>query len=63
MSLRDERLFGPAVLASHRQVTDVYLLGLAVSRQGRLATFDRAIRLSTVRGARPSNLAILTSNL
>ena len=30
-------------LAGHRQVTDAYLLGLAVKNNGRLATLDRAI--------------------
>lgn len=59
VSLRDERLFDSSVLAGHRQVTDVYLLGLAVSRRGCLATFDRGIRLSAVRGARPANLAVI----
>jgi hypothetical protein len=59
VSLCDERLFDPSVLASHRQITDVYLLGLAVSRRGSLATFDRGLRLSAVRGARPANLAII----
>ena len=33
-----KRLFG------HQQVTDAYLLGLAISGQGELVTFDRAIR-------------------
>jgi toxin-antitoxin system PIN domain toxin len=32
-----ERLFG------HRQVTDAYLLGLAIKHKGRLATLDRSI--------------------
>jgi uncharacterized protein len=59
VSLCDERLFDPAVLAGYRQVTDVYLLGLAVSRRGCLATFDRGVRLSAVRGARPANLAVI----
>jgi toxin-antitoxin system PIN domain toxin len=59
VSLRDERLFDTSVLAGHRQVTDVYLLGLAVSRRGRLATFDRGLRLSAVRGARPAHLAVI----
>jgi uncharacterized protein len=61
VSLRDERLFDPSVVAGHRQVTDVYLLGLAVSRRGCLATFDRSIRLSAVRGARPSSLALIAA--
>lgn len=33
-----ERLFG------HRQITDAYLLGLAMSRGGNLATLDRGMR-------------------
>jgi toxin-antitoxin system PIN domain toxin len=36
---------------THRQLTDVYLLGLAVHNHGRLATFDRRITLGSVRGA------------
>jgi len=32
-----ERLFG------HRQVTDAYLLGLAIKNKGRLVTLDRGI--------------------
>jgi hypothetical protein len=40
-------------------VTDLYLLGLAVRRQGRLATFDRAIPLAKVRGAEAENLALI----
>ena len=30
-------------LTGHQQVTDIYLLGLALHRKGRLATMDRAI--------------------
>jgi hypothetical protein len=40
-------------------VTDVYLLGLAVSRRGCLATFDRNIRLSAAPSPTPANLAII----
>lgn len=31
------------LLLGHQQVTDAYLLGLAVLHQGRLATFDRGV--------------------
>ncbi len=31
------------LLAGHRQVTDAYLLGLAIHHEGRLATLDRSI--------------------
>ncbi len=31
-------------LAGHQQVTDAYLLGLAIHKKGKLATMDRAVR-------------------
>lgn len=31
-------------LAGHQQVTDAYLLGLAMHKQGKLVTMDRAVR-------------------
>jgi len=33
------------MVGGHQKITDIYLLGLAVRRQGRLATFDRSIPL------------------
>lgn len=39
-----------------RQVSDLYLLALAVAHGGRLVTFDRRIPLSVVRGAEPRHL-------
>jgi uncharacterized protein len=59
VSLRDETLFDPAFLTSHRQLTDIYLLGLAKKRGGRLATFDRMIPLKAVVGARRDLLEII----
>jgi len=38
----DEPLFDR--LSGHQQVTDAYLLALAVRRDGQLATFDRALK-------------------
>lgn len=32
-----------SLLISHRQITDAYLLGLAIRNKGRLVTFDRGI--------------------
>ncbi len=61
MSLRDTTLFDPAVLVSHRQLTDVYLLGLAARMGGRLATFDAGIPLKAVRGAAPDALAVIAA--
>ena len=44
------RVMGP------RQVTDAYLLALAVERQGRFVTFDARITPSTVVGANDRHL-------
>ena len=49
------------MLVSHRQLTDVYLLGLATRMGGQLATFDATIPLKAVRGATPQTLAVLTT--
>lgn len=42
-----------------RQVTDVYLLALAVAQGGRLVTFDHAVPLRAVRGAKASHLSFI----
>lgn len=51
--LHANRVLGP------RQVTDLYLLALAVHRGGRLVTLDGRIALEAVRGARRQNLLAL----
>ncbi len=43
VSLRDQTLFLPDAIAGHRQVTDVYLLGLCQHSDGTLVTLDTAI--------------------
>lgn len=48
-------------LQCHRQLTDAYLLALAVAHEGRLATFDRAVVSALVLGAGPEHLEILAS--
>ena len=47
------RIHGP------RQLTDIYLLALAVQHRGRLVTFDTGITLEAVRQATTQNLLIL----
>jgi toxin-antitoxin system PIN domain toxin len=59
VSLRDERLFGAAPAVGHRQLTDVYLLGLARRMNGRLVTFDRSIPLAAVKGATRAHLVVV----
>lgn len=62
VSLRDATLFDDTVLVSYRHLTDIYLLGLAVRMDGRLATFDRSIPLAAVRGAiADRHLAVLSA--
>jgi uncharacterized protein len=59
VSLLDERYFRREHVHGHRQLTDLYLLGLAVKHKGRLVSFDQRIPLSAVVGAREKNLIIL----
>ncbi len=59
VSLRDRRLFKSPVTVTHRQVTDVYLLGLARHKGGRLATFDRGIPVGAVLGAERGHLEVV----
>jgi uncharacterized protein len=59
VSLRDGRLFDSSVIVTHRQLTDVYLLGLARRMHGTLATFDARIPLKAVRGATAENLTVI----
>lgn len=63
----DVNLLGNGVIAwqrmlGHRQVTDAYLLALAVQHGGRLVTLDRRIDPDAVRGARPEHLVALAAN-
>jgi toxin-antitoxin system PIN domain toxin len=39
-------------IITHAQITDVYLLGLAVRNKGKLATLDQRIPVDAVRGGR-----------
>ena len=48
----------PRVLG-HNQITDVYLLALAVANQGCLATLDHRVAISTVVGASKEHLMLM----
>ena len=61
VSLLDEALFRLPAITGHRQITDLYLLGLAVRHGGKLATFDRSIPLKAVAGAGPAHLELIRS--
>ena len=60
ISIREAGVFEGAMIRGHRQLTDVYLLGLAVRMGGRLATFDRTIPLGAVAGATPASVAVVS---
>ena len=59
VSLTDIALFAPQFISGHRQLTDVYLLGLAKKMGGRLATFDRTIPVKAVRGGTAELLHVI----
>lgn len=59
VSLRDDRRVDFDRVHGHRQVTDVYLLALAVAYGGCLVTFDRGVPVSAVRGATARHLRAL----
>jgi len=46
-------------IVGSRQVTDAYLLALAVHHEGRLVTFDHAIARRVVPGAEEHHLVVL----
>ena len=58
-SLLDEKRFDSEQLLGHRQVTDAYLLGLAVAHRLRLVTFDTNMPLRVVRGATAGHVVTL----
>lgn len=59
LSLLDVDRFEISRLHGPKQVTDVYLLALAVQREGRFVTFDRSIPLEAVRAVEPGHLVLL----
>jgi toxin-antitoxin system PIN domain toxin len=59
ISITDDTLIDPAQILGPNQVTDVYLLALAVKYGGRLVTFDRGLPLRALRGAEARHLVIL----
>jgi uncharacterized protein len=61
VTVLDRRRFRWKHVQGHRQITDVYLLALALSNQGRLATFDSTIFLRAVEGAKAQNLELIAA--
>lgn len=59
ISLLDDKAIDRRHLLGHRQLTDAYLLALAVAHEARLVTLDKSVPVATVREARDSSLLIL----
>ena len=59
LSLRSPGVVNWPRVLGHNQITDVYLLALAVARGGCLVTLDHRVALSTVAGAKAENLLLL----
>jgi predicted nucleic acid-binding protein len=58
-SVADPSIFDHSRILGSNQITDIYLLALAVKHGGRLVTFDRGIPLAAVRGAEPRHLVVI----
>lgn len=61
ISLLDLQVVDRSRLHGSRQVTDAYLLALAVAHDGRFVTLDRRVALSAVSGAGDQHLVVLGS--
>lgn len=59
ISLVDSNAVDATRVHGARQITDTYLLALAVKHSGRLVTFDSGIALAAVKGACPRHLVAL----
>lgn len=59
ISLLDPAVADPSRIHGPRQLTDIYLLALAVGREARLVSFDLSIPLAAARRATTRNLLIL----
>lgn len=59
ISLCDGSAFVVERIHGSRQITDLYLLALAVRHKARLATFDKGIPVSAVRAASAKNLSVV----
>jgi uncharacterized protein len=59
VSLLDSQVVDSTRIHGARQLTDIYLLALAVRHEGRLVTFDTGIPLTAVRKATTQKLLVL----
>lgn len=60
VSLTDPARFDPGFVRGHRNLTDIYLLGLADAHGGFLATFDAAIPISALASKNARALEVIS---
>ena len=59
VSLLDNAVIDRRQLFGSRQLTDIYLLALAVAHSARLVTLDKSVSLTAVRGASEESLVMI----
>ena len=59
ISLLTEGVIDRGEVIGHRQLTDVYLLALAVAHGLQFVTLDRGVRMESVRGASEEHLVVI----
>ena len=59
LTILDPALIDHTRILGHKQITDVYLLALAVKHGGRFVTLDRRVTLAAVRGAGAEHLVVV----
>ena len=59
LSILDSARIDHSRLLSHRHITDVYLLALAVKHGGRFVTLDRGVPVSAVKGATAAHCVVV----
>lgn len=62
ISVLDPNRLDATRLAGHREVSDAYLLALAVHHGGALVTFDRGVRTAAIPGFTAANLVMLPAD-
>ncbi len=60
VSLRDTNVFELSALTGYKQITDTWLLAMAATNSGKLATCDRRMGTSGVCGATPGHITAVT---
>lgn len=59
VSILDAEMIDHTRLLGPRQITDIYLLAVAVKHGGRLVTLDTSVSLAAVKGARAEHLVVV----